>query len=422
MKTMKSARMMIITIGILVTALLSPAAGGGFDLADGLTMDGSVRWRVELDDKDFVSGTTWLERPYLRTRVGLNFTRIEDTQVYIQIQDSRMLGDYTNTLDNDMNFGLHQGFIKTNFSDNCYLQVGRFEVSYGRQRLIGTVGWHNVGRSFDGFRAGYYNENFALDLFSLKLEDRSFAPANSHQDKILYGVYANKPDKGADLFFLYELDQMKNFNGDAALARFTVGTHVGRPCKLLDNTSIELDAAYQGGKEFENSISAFMIAFEATKKFEDFPIDKAAIGLDITSGDDDTSDDKIKWFDNLYYTGHKFRGFMDFPFFIFPHDDGLMDLFAKCGFGLFSDIDMMADFHFFKTMANYQIDPDSAETKSVGMEIDLTANKQVQENLTFQAGASVFYASDDAALWHFGAPMNVNDPAYWLYFMITAGL
>ena len=47
---------------------------------------------------------------------------------------------------------LHQAYFSVNklFDLPLNLKLGRMELSYGPQRLIGAVGWHNVGRSFDG--------------------------------------------------------------------------------------------------------------------------------------------------------------------------------------------------------------------------------------------------------------------------------
>jgi len=45
-------------------------------------------------------------------------------------------------------FDLHQGFVTINnfFNFPVTLKLGRYEVIYGPQRLMGAVGWHNVGR------------------------------------------------------------------------------------------------------------------------------------------------------------------------------------------------------------------------------------------------------------------------------------
>jgi len=51
----------------------------------------------------------------------------------------------------DPALGLHIGALEI-FGGPLRLEVGRFEMSYGDELLVGTVNWHPVGRSFDGTR------------------------------------------------------------------------------------------------------------------------------------------------------------------------------------------------------------------------------------------------------------------------------
>jgi hypothetical protein len=46
------------------------------------------------------------------------------------------------------------------------LQVGRQELSYGDQRLIGPSAWNNIGRSFDAAKLRWQNAWFGVDFFS----------------------------------------------------------------------------------------------------------------------------------------------------------------------------------------------------------------------------------------------------------------
>ena len=45
------------------------------------------------------------------------------------------------------------------------LKVGRMEMSYGDERLIGAFGWNNIGRTFDAAKGRWQNDWFGMDLF-----------------------------------------------------------------------------------------------------------------------------------------------------------------------------------------------------------------------------------------------------------------
>ena len=149
---MKKRTVMGCMAAILVILLLSTSFAA--EIGNGLDLGGQMRWRIEYDGKDFDYGTAMNEMSLLRTRVNLKVTAIEDAVVYFQMQDSRNLGVNSAELTNDTNLGVHQGYLKLKnlFAENLSLQLGRFEAPYGRHRLMGNVGWSNVGRSFDGIR------------------------------------------------------------------------------------------------------------------------------------------------------------------------------------------------------------------------------------------------------------------------------
>jgi len=52
---------------------------------------------------------------------------------------------------NDAELGLHEGFVRL-LSCHVRFDIGRMELAYGDHLVIGNVGWHQTGRSFDGMR------------------------------------------------------------------------------------------------------------------------------------------------------------------------------------------------------------------------------------------------------------------------------
>jgi hypothetical protein len=387
-------------ISIIFISIFSIAQidAGGIVINDKLKLDGAMRWRSELDGKDFSNNTAMNELSYLRTRLGLDITAIKNTRVYIQIQDSRNLGTNSSGLTNDTNLGLHQGYISLQdfLADNLYLQVGRFEAVYGRERLLGAVGWNNVGRTFDGARISYSGSSGKTDFFSLKINDRSFDVIPDYRDWILYGFYGTFMQNHLDLFFLFDWD-MVEIAGRDALQRYTTGLYY--KYSFQSGIKIDFDFAYQGGKQVNSDISSFMIAGDISYPLQS-KINNLGFGFDVTSGDDDLSDNKIKYFNNLYYTGHKFRGYMDL--FVGSSRSGLLDLIFRLSAKPLPEGSLNIDIHHFQTLKDY----------TAGQEIDLTGKYDWQEGLSIQGGASLFFPSDD---W-----IDDADIATWFYLMMTA--
>lgn len=403
------------TIGCLLAGLLAillVSTSLATEIGNGLDLGGQMRWRIEYDGRDFDNGTALNEMSLLRTRVNLKVTAIKDAVVYFQIQDSRNLGQFnTADLGNDNNLGVHQGYIKLKnlFGENLALQLGRFEAPYGRHRLMGNVGWSNVGRSFDGIRLKRKGETYKADVFILKVVERSFNAPPNHEDWKLYGIYTTFLEDRFDLFVLYDWDSRKIGN-DYALARYTIGGMFKQ--KLESGLEYVFDAALQTGNQGADDISAYMIAGDIYHHMES-DLSKIGIGFDITSGDDTSTVDKIETFSNLYYTGHKFRGYMDY--FISDVDFGLMDIILHGTIVPFEDWDVDIDFHHFQTMEDHDDASDTLgiqTSKDVGQEIDITIKRQINESLGFQSGLSAFFASDE---WLYDV-----DSATWIYIMLTA--
>ena len=140
---------------------------------DGWNINGQIQLRSELDGRDFSNNTHPLTFASLRTRLSVAKSLDEAVQFLIQFQDSRVFGEEPSTLSAIDNIDLHQGFVKLDkpFGWDFSVQAGRFEVKYGTERFFGAVGWHYVGRSFDGVRFTIDPDDFDLDLFALTLDE-----------------------------------------------------------------------------------------------------------------------------------------------------------------------------------------------------------------------------------------------------------
>ena len=112
----------------------------------------------------------------MRVRLNAAFQPADKISTIIQLQDSREYGFELGTLADTHNVGLHQAYVQVNdlFIDKLTLNIGRMELVYAGQRLIGAIGWHNVGRSFDGEVLRYKaSEKLTVDLLGTKIVVRA---------------------------------------------------------------------------------------------------------------------------------------------------------------------------------------------------------------------------------------------------------
>ena len=92
MKTgrLSTAHSGIVMMILLCVAIIGPAAQA-IEIGQDVNLTGTMRWRGELDDRDFVESTALNELQYLRTRLELDITSIERAQIYFQIQISFLM-------------------------------------------------------------------------------------------------------------------------------------------------------------------------------------------------------------------------------------------------------------------------------------------------------------------------------------------
>lgn len=102
----------------------------------------------------------------------------------------------------DPSLNVHQAFFTAPLAERFSFKLGRQELSYGDELVLGAVGWSNVGRSFDAIKLEWSMGKSQLDFFSSKLSDKNVS-APSAGDKDLHGIYFSGRK---DIVFLKEAD------------------------------------------------------------------------------------------------------------------------------------------------------------------------------------------------------------------------
>ena len=134
-----------------------------------------------------------------------------DVTVKVTIQDSRNWGANMKTAKETGSIGagpqltdkdgtaivqgnhldLHESYVLINdfFGLPVDLKVGRQELVYGDQRLLGSFGWDNNGSSFDAAKLSTTIAQTAIDFFWAKNRESDSGFEGTDEDQDFYGLY-----------------------------------------------------------------------------------------------------------------------------------------------------------------------------------------------------------------------------------------
>src|SRR6266404_2161069 len=232
---------------------------------------------------------------------------------------------------------LHQAYITLGNHKEfpLSLKVGRQELIYGEERLVGAYGWNNIGRVFDTAKVRLQNEWFGADFFTGRLvipEDGTFNVDNDYE--WFSGMYATStkvPKNALDVYFF-----ARNASPQAAAAVpspqfpqpsardiYTIGGRLKSQPGEWHGFDYLLDGAYQFGDYRDTRLpggvnsprmahSAFMAVGQAGYTFADaWASPRLGVEYDYGSGDSNSTNHTHGTFDNLFPTNHKFYGSMD---------------------------------------------------------------------------------------------------------------
>lgn len=216
------------------------------------------------------------------------------------------------------------------------LKVGRQELSYGDERLVGAFAWNNIGRVFDAAKIRWQNSLFAAEAFTSKIvlpDDNSFNTWNDYN--VFSGVHLSTkkvPKTLTELYFFARNDGVGSasaqdpvsfppFQMAAPVARdiYTLGGRMKSGTNEFGGFDFTVEGAYQFGNwkgtltgdRIDHDAYAFMANVGYTFE-ETFGKPRVALEYAYATGDGDAADGEHNTFDNLYPTNHKFYGYMDF--------------------------------------------------------------------------------------------------------------
>ena len=256
--------------------------------------------------------------------------------------------------ENDAGVDVHQAFV---FIGNhkefpLSLKIGRQELVYGDQRLVGHFRWNNNARTFDAVKLRWQNGLFGVDLFTggVVYNDSNTLNRSNPQDRFS-GAYFNVPTLLANEVteaYLFARNVQRgiatdNWSGVPAPFRFpgaqdtyTAGVRLRSKPAAYGPFDYGIEAMYQFGNRTAVFPGTAVAAALAAPR-----LDHAAAAVVLQAGytwtentrqprlaflyshgtgDRNAADGRSGTFQNLFPTNHLFYGYMDFSSLQNLHD------------------------------------------------------------------------------------------------------
>jgi hypothetical protein len=407
-------------IALLAICVLAPCLSARAD-EPFIRWTGELRVRGELDGRDFLSRTPPNAYTLLRTRFGAEITPLEKVRIVLTMQDARVFGEEQSgstfsTIANTRNLDLLVGYVRIDdlFVDGFSVSAGRMGLSYGSERLIGTVGWNNVGRSFDGVLLRMADDVSALDMFVMNTGETNIPPAAATPASVasardsgglfsgLYFSLQTASKRHYDVYLLHEWDRRQSVRDEYDLSRFTAGTLLRG---TFEQVRYEGEFAFQFGTRMGGTLAAYLLSLAAGYNFGQEGLTSAGLGFDYLTGRRLGSLD-FSSFEPMFHTGHKFYGYMDYFISIPAHTfgRGLQDMYLDVTLKPSEASSVLIRAH------NFMLAEPWSGNRDLGQELDIVGTLHYNEHVAFDVGASTFIPSTVMRAWFNGA-----DAAWWGY-------
>lgn len=379
---------------------------------------GEIRLRPEVRDSTpdrFFRGVDSFIGQRVRLHAKVKLT--DDLTGFLEVQDSRVWGGEFSTNRSIRGVDLHQAYIQADhfLTPDLSVKIGRQELSYGNERLVGSFDWDSVGRSFDAIKAVYTRKGWSADIFAARLADFHDSsiliqvPAGGEDDffsllphQEVYGVYLKfLNDNPIHKLEAYGFVLTDNFSRIGEVGRRTDSTGiytVGARHEIKTEGGFYSDgeAAFQTGHSGPDGHRAFALAGSVGKYFKSARSSHFGFEYDFATGDGDFRDGKSREFIDLFPNNHIHYGYIDFLGWRNMHD-----FRVNAGFDPASKLSVEADYHKFLldkgdgvwTSANGSFlgfDPSGSSGTDLGQELDFTVRFPYKEHMKFLGGYSLF--------------------------------
>jgi len=380
---------------------------------------------VDFQDRGGNSDNTYL---LLREKFHIGYKPASYFGIYGEMRDSSTHNDDRNPNVEADQIDLHQAYVSLGDPKKfpVTFKIGRQEMVYGDERLIGASDWVNVGRVFDAARMRIEGDSGWVDFFTSRViipDDNNFNVANDYD--WFSGIYASSrtliPKQETELYLLARNASTQSpatigaglppaLSGVSPRDIYTLGLRMKSLPGQWNGWDYSLEMAGQLGRFKKTATSASLDhqAF-AAHIAGGYTWEKAAfkprVGLeyDFATGDGNPADGDHTTFENLFPTNHRFYGAMDFFSWQNIHDFRLSTQIKPL-----AKLTLSLDFHAFflaetsdlfyqvngtpRTTGGYEVNNNAGNY--VGSEIDFVGTYAIKPYASFQAGYGHFFVGD----------------------------
>ena len=358
-----------------------------------------VRPRLELDtlrDGTADSGEWFVSQ---RARVGVA-AEAPHYLARVVVQDVRTWGSEADTLKDPVAdaMDVHEAWARYRSGDGFNVTVGRQELAFDEQRLVGAVDWTQQGRSFDAVRLWGRTGPWNGEVSAAMLTEGALAGTGKDKDKLAILLRAGWDPRKEQRPGVVDLVSITESDAANEQLRETLGLYASGSTGLLSG---RVEGYAQLGSLGDSDYSSWMAGVQGTIAPKVGGKPKFTLWFDNLTGDDDLTDSKLKTFQSPFGTNHKFYGTMDVMCFTegcWADGRGLRDAALKIEVMPIPKVKLNVDGHAFMAAANQTSDQDSM----LGQELDLWASSPIGKNVTLSGGASALMRPDlDPDMWAF---------------------
>ncbi|MDP4131208.1 MAG: alginate export family protein [Bacteroidota bacterium] len=423
----------------------------GFSANAQLSFYGQLRTRTEYRDGQgapLPKGSAPAFFTSQRSRLSLNLTGYR-LRFGLTVQDTRVWGQDVSTINRtttqeNNGFMLYEAWAAISITDTTYkkgllsFKVGRQEIIFDDQRLIGNLDWLQQGRHHDAGIFKYVTSDWNLQVGVAYNQNKENSSGTNYSEtppgnytantnggamyKSFEFGYANRRLKHGNVSFLIFADQFNKYNLDStntkiwdngAWTRLTTGFYLNN---RFNKWVLTASAYYQtGNNPAGQKLSAGLLSANLLHDFSSGF--SAGPGVDFTSGGNSGS--TVHAFDPLYGTPHKFWGLMDYFYASGGFGNrGLVDYYIKSRYVFSKRFAATADLHQFFSASAITNAAGGYVNRNFGTEADLVLNYDITPVIGFETGYGHFFSTSTLALPQVKNVVNANSNSNWAYLMI----
>jgi len=399
-----------------------------------------------------------------RTRLNVGFTGYR-FKFFVAIQDVRVWGQDASTINRtttaeNNGIQLHEAWGEIMLNDTVSsiqylsLKIGRQEISYDDQKLLGGLDWLQQARYHDAIVLKYFNKGWTADFG---------AAFNQNKEQLAGTIYNGVPATGSgypagtnslgtnyksfeyaylakkfffgDISFLFLSDNFNKYtnvtagtppvvtkvNEQGIWTRNTTGFYynVNATRKLkLEGSLYHQFGHDKNGRSLSSNLASITTTLQVGRKLFVGP------GVDYLSGNDGTkavtATSENNQFDPLYGTPHKFWGTMDYFYASSGFGaQGLLNYFLKSKYNLKDNLTLFADIHCFESANSLSNGAGGKQTSYLGTELDLKMSYNMTKMVNIEAGYSFMQATKSMASAQVKNVANANLTPQWAYVMVN---